>query len=116
MGRIQEPPHKKAEERKEEWNLLLLHNKTENLNTVAELLTNDIREAANLYAPPHNISPRSKPWWPEDLTKERRHMNTILRELQVERHQDILNKYTERRTTFFHNVKKARKTTGTSFW
>lgn len=50
-----------TEDNKEQWNELILHNSTENLERAAKTLTKSIKKAADTHAPPHNITPKSNP-------------------------------------------------------
>lgn len=101
-----------ADDIKELWNELTLHNTTENQETAAKTLTNIIKKAVNEHVPPHTISPRSKPWWMEELTTTRKHMNTTLTEWRIDRHPDLWDKYQGRRKEFYNKI----KTAGAEHW
>lgn len=44
-----------ADNNKELWNKLILHNTTKNLKREADTLTKTVKKAAEAHAPPHNI-------------------------------------------------------------
>lgn len=46
-----------AEQTKEWWDKIINYNSEENMEKAARILTKDIKEAPDLHAPPHNISP-----------------------------------------------------------
>lgn len=65
-----------------------------------------IQEAAQHHAPEHNITPRSKTWWSEDISTERKHMNSALKDWKVDRQPQQWEEYQATWNKFFRVIRE----------
>src|ERR1700710_967200 len=94
------------------WQALHLHNNQANLNSAAKFLTPLIHEAAETCIPKRKPSPRSKPWWNDDINKKRTLMKSRLRQWKAERTTPNWNQYATTRNLYQRTIRDAK----TNLW
>ena len=87
-----------------------LHPSTDTgLEHAADILRDTLLQAAVESIPPLRASPRSKPWWNEDLTRLRQQMHHDKRRWKTTRCQQEWRAFQQSRNTYFHTIRDAKR-------
>lgn len=66
---------------------MVRHSKEQNIERAAIEITALLKETVDKSVPIHNLSPRSKPWWNEEIRTQRKHVHSILKNWKVGRNE-----------------------------
>ena len=98
-----------AEVNKDRWKLLISHSHHhQNLDLAAELLQEGIQAACNMHVPLIRLSPRSKVWWNEELTENRKTMKQYQRRYKLERTPEARADFNRHRNCYFRAIQDAK--------
>jgi hypothetical protein len=85
------------------------------LEQAATILRDTLLQAAAESIPLLRPSPRSKPWWNDDLTSQRQHMHQTKRKWKATRCEQEWRAFQQSRNSYFHAIRQAKKTDWQTF-